>query len=188
MRVLALSGSLRADSFNTRLLRVASEEAPPGIEVTFWRELAAVPPYDQDLDVLRAPLTVEALRRSIVDADAPLIATPEYNGSVPGHLKTALDWASRPFPDNALRGKPVALISASPGARGAAGARADLRKVLGVIGANVLDDELGVPSVHQRFDVNGALPDGAVRNGIRDLLEQLETAASAHRVELSSAA
>src|SRR6266705_4835169 len=113
MRVLAVSGSLRRDSHNTKLLRAAEELAPAGFEFEFYEELASVPPYNEDRDGDEAPLGAAHLRARIAAADALLIATPEYNASVPGQLKNAIDWASRP-PDNPFKGKVVLLLSASP--------------------------------------------------------------------------
>ena len=109
MRVLGVSGSLRRDSYNTRLLRAAAELLPEGVELELWDGLRAVPPYDQDDDVDPAPAAVAAIRAAIAGADAVLFATPEYNSSVPGALKNALDWASRPIATNVLRNKPVAV-------------------------------------------------------------------------------
>ena len=173
MNILAIAGSLRSDSYNRRLLEAAAAEAPSGVEIQVWDGLALVPPYSEDLDVHPAPPAVTELRRSIAEADAVLIATPEYNGSIPGQLKNALDWASRPFPANPLRGKPAAVVSASPSPYGAVWARKELRKVLGVIGARVIDAECAVASVHQCFDAEGRLHDEPVRARLRDLLAQL---------------
>jgi len=106
---------------------------------------------------------VWALRGAISTADAVLIATPEYNGSVPGQPKNALDWASRPFPDNALRGKPVAVVGASTGLFGAVWAQAELRKVLTTIGARVAEEELPVGQTHDAFTADGALADSGLR-------------------------
>ena len=114
MRLLAISGSLRRRSYNSALLAVAAASCTPAAEFVVWRGLADIRPYNEDLE--ETPPPVAELRRQIARADAVLIATPEYNGSIPGALKNALDWASRPFPDNCLRGKPVAVIGASTGA------------------------------------------------------------------------
>ena len=108
-----------------------------------------------------------------------LIATPEYNHSIPGQLKNALDWASRPFPDNAVRDKPVAVVGASTGLFGAVWAQAELRKVLGAAGAHVIDEELPVPSAHEAFDADGSLRDPSLRAALADLLEELLHAAGA---------
>ena len=130
MRVLGIAGSLRKDSWNRKLLLAAAELLPEDVELELWDGLKAVPPYDEDDDGLPAPPSVAKLRAAIAGADAVLVATPEYNSSVPGQLKNALDWASRPFATNVLRFKPVAVVGASTGAFGAVWAQAELRKVL----------------------------------------------------------
>ena len=145
MRILGISGSLRKDSHNTALLRAAAELLPPGVELELFDGLRAVPPYDADEDVpeLHAP-GVLALKDAIARADAVLISTPEYNHSIPGVLKNALDWASRPAGHSALNGTPAAVIGASTGMFGAVWAQAETRKVLGALGGRVLEDELPV--------------------------------------------
>ena len=142
MRILAISGSLRAASYNTGLLRALAEEAPEGVEVVIWQGLKDIPPYDADDDDVPGPVTVDAFRELLRESDAVFFATPEYNSSVPGALKNALDWASRPLATNAFRNKPVAVVGASAGAFGAVWAAAELRKVLGAMGARVTDAEL----------------------------------------------
>jgi chromate reductase len=179
MRILAISGSLRSGSYNTGLLRAAQELAPGWIEVELYEGLAQLPPYDQDVQDSEPPSSVHELRGRIAAADAVLIATPEYNGSIPGVLKNAIDWASRPFPDNSLRGKPVAVISASTGGYGAIWAQADLRRVLGVAGARVLDGELAVPRAQERFDEDGRLADEMLRDRLAGVVERLAQEASA---------
>ena len=136
MKVLGISGSLRSGSYNTQLLRAAEELLPAEVEFVVYDGLKDVPPFDEDDDFEPAPAAVTALRRAIGEADAVLIATPEYNSSVPGVLKNALDWVSRPIATNTLRNKPVAVVGASTGAFGAVWAQAELRKVLAAIGAN----------------------------------------------------
>ncbi|MER3408889.1 MAG: hypothetical protein C4306_02030, partial [Thermoleophilia bacterium] len=131
MRILGISGSLRRGSYNSLLLRAASEMLPPSVELQAWDGLKAVPPFDEDDEAGPAPAAVASLRGAIAASDAVLIATPEYNGSIPGQLKNALDWASRPFDATPLRNTPVAVVGASTGAFGAAWAQADLRCVLG---------------------------------------------------------
>ena len=173
MKVLAISGSLRAGSHNTSLLRAAEALAPAGIDVERWDGLRAVPPYDADDDVQPAPEAVQDLRDAIAAADAVLIATPEYNHSIPGALKNALDWASRPHATNALRSKPVAVIGSSVGAFGAVWAQAELRKVLGAIGARVVDAELVVPVAHEVFGEDGFLVDDEIAEGLRGVLNAL---------------
>jgi chromate reductase, NAD(P)H dehydrogenase (quinone) len=179
MRILGISGSLRRDSHNRRLLLEAAEVFPSGTELELFGGLKAVPPYDEDDD--REDEThpaVTELRDAIARADAVLIATPEYNASVPGQLKNAIDWASRPFPDNVLRGKPVAVIGASTGMFGAVWAQAELRKSLGAAGARVIDREFPVPSVHQgALDEPGRLADPELRSELEKILAELVDAA-----------
>jgi chromate reductase, NAD(P)H dehydrogenase (quinone) len=158
VRVLAISGSLRDDSRNRRLLETAAEMAQAGVHVELWDGLKQVPPFDED-DEHDPALPVRRLRAAFAAADGVLIATPEYNGSLPGQLKNALDWASRPYDSNVLRGKPVAIVGASPGSGGAAGAVADARRVLATIGARVLDREVAVALVHDSFDEEDRLVD-----------------------------
>ena len=136
MKVLGLSGSLRRDAHNTRLLRAAAALLPPGAELVEFDRLREIPPLDMDeLDAGYVPESVSDLKAAIAEADAVLVATPEYNHSIPGQLKNALDWASRPLATNVLRNKPVAVVGASTGAFGAVWAQAELRKVLGISGS-----------------------------------------------------
>jgi chromate reductase len=144
MRVLGISGSLRRDSHNSALLRVAAERLPAGAELAFYEGLSEIPPYDEDVERDAPPEAVRELREAIAEADAVLIATPEYNHSIPGQLKNALDWASRPAGQSALNGKPAVTIGASTGMFGAVWAQAELRKVLGAMGGRVLEAELPV--------------------------------------------
>jgi len=143
MKVLGISGSLRQGSYNSRLLRAAAELLPPGAELREFTALRDVPPFDEDAEHSPPPAVV-ALKDAIADADAVLIATPEYNHSIPGVLKNALDWVSRPMAENPMRGKPALVIGASTGMFGAVWAQAETRKVLGALGARVLDEELPV--------------------------------------------
>ena len=119
MRLLAISGSLRADSHNSRLLRIAAEEAPVGVEIDIYEGLADIPPYDADLDTIPGPAPVRELRELIAEADGLIFATPEYNASIPGVLKNAIDWASRPRATTPLAGKPAAVMGATTGQFGA---------------------------------------------------------------------
>ncbi len=173
MRILAVSGSLRAGSYNTNLLRAAAEAAPDGVEVELFEPsaIADLPLYDQDLDGGDVPESVRRLREVWDAADAILFATPEYNGSVPGGLKNAIDWASRPRLEAALTNKTVAIVSSSTGQFGGMWAQADLRKILGIAGARVVGDELPVTRVQQRFDHEGRLTDGELFERLRLLLE-----------------
>lgn len=167
MKVLGISGSLRGSSYNTNLLRAAAELLPHEVELVLWDGLKAIPPYDEDDDVDPAPAPVAAFRAAIAGADAVLFATPEYNASIPGVLKNALDWVSRPLRSNPLRNKPVAVIGASTGAFGAVWSQAELRKVLGAIGARVLEGDVAVGHAPTRFDERGRLTD-------EQLIAQLE--------------
>ncbi len=180
MKLLAISGSLRGGSHNTRLLRVAARLAPPHAEVELFEGLKAVPPYDPDDDVDPTPEPAHRLRQAIADADGILIATPEYNSSLPGQLKNALDWASRPFPDNVLRNKPVVVIGASTGAFGAVWAQAEARKVLAATGARVIDVELPVGGAEAAFD-GDRLADQELHRRLMEILERLIEAAAEHR-------
>lgn len=177
MRTLAISGSLRRDSHNTLLLRAAAELAGPDHEVVFWNGLGDVPPYDEDIDVEPAPPAVAELRAAVAQADAVLISTPEYNSSIPGALKNALDWASRPFATSSFRNKPVAVIGASVGMFGAVWAQAELRKVLGAMGARVADVEVAVGHAGERFDGDGRLVDDGIRDQLDEALATLAATA-----------
>src|SRR3954447_2551150 len=172
MKILAIAGSVRRDSWNRSLLETAAGLVPDGVELELWSRLKDVPPYDEEDDVEPAPAAVADLRDAIAGADAVLIATPEYNSSIPGVLKNALDWASRPLAKNPLRNKPVAVIGASTGAFGAVWAQAELRKVLAAIGARVQEGDLAVGHVHNRF-VDGELADGETVAQLREVVEGL---------------
>jgi chromate reductase len=178
MKVLAISGSLRRDSYNTKLLRTAEELLPPDIELELYEGLKQVPPYDEDDDARPAPAVV-ALREAVADADAILISTPEYNASIPGQLKNALDWVSRPIATNTLRNKPVAVVGASTGQFGALWAQQDLKRILGIAGARVVGTEIPVARAHERFDNEGRLLDGEVFEQLRLHLTTLASEAVA---------
>jgi len=144
MRVLGISGSLRRGSYNHALLREAAERLPAGAELVEFDRLGEIPPYDADVEAEGIPEPVEALRQAMLEADAVVVATPEYNHSIPGVLKNALDWASRPAGQSALTGKPAAVVGASTGMFGAVWAQAETRKVLGALGGRVVERELPV--------------------------------------------
>jgi chromate reductase, NAD(P)H dehydrogenase (quinone) len=152
MKVLAVSGSLRADSYNTRLLEEAAAAAPAGVELELLDPsvIAALPLYDQDLEG-DVPVSVRRLRDAWAGADAILFATPEYNGSVPGGLKNAIDWASRPKLDAALTNQTVTVVGASTGQFGAIWAQNDLRRILGIAGARVVGEGLPVARAQEGF-------------------------------------
>jgi chromate reductase, NAD(P)H dehydrogenase (quinone) len=177
-RILGISGSLRRDSHNTSLLRAAAEAAGPDIEFELYDGLKQIPPYDEDDDVDPRPESVARLNEAIAAADAVFFSTPEYNSSIPGQLKNAIDWVSRPVATNALRNKPVAVVGASTGGFGAVWAQAELRKVLAAVGARVLDLELPVPHAHTRFE-DGGLTDDEIRTRLEEAIEALADVARA---------
>jgi chromate reductase, NAD(P)H dehydrogenase (quinone) len=183
MKILGISGSLRRGSHNTALLRAAASALPSGVELEVYEGLADLPHYDADLDVDPAPEAVARLREAIAEADGVLISTPEFNGSIPGALKNALDWASRPFPDSALKGKPVAVVGASTGLFGAAWAQAEVRKVLGIIGADTLSDELPVGQAHNAFGDDGRLLEPDLRNALSELVNVLASRMGAQEAQ-----
>ncbi|MEA2482485.1 MAG: hypothetical protein QOC55_432 [Thermoleophilaceae bacterium] len=192
MRVLGISGSLRRDSHNTALLRHAGElfEAE-GAEFEIYDGLRDIPAYDQDDDVEDGPEAVARLRAAVAEADVVFFSTPEYNYSIPGALKNAIDWVSRPLATNPLRNKPVAVIGASTGIFGAVWAQAELRKVLGATGARVVEGEVPVGHAQDRFDEKGRLNDPnleeQVREVVRNLLAEVqaaETRAEAEQVAI----
>ena len=180
MRLLAISGSLRGESHNTKLLRAAAQTLPSGVEFQLLdpEVLRAIPAYDEDHEQsgFPAPLAVVQLKTAIASADAVLFATPEYNGSIPGTLKNALDWVSRPFATSPLKAKPVAVIGASTGLFGAVWAQAELRKVLQTIGADVLDRELPVGQAEEHFDADGLLAEIALHAALAEHVAELVTA------------
>ena len=169
MRILAVSGSLREGSFNTSLLQAALEAAPEGVELELWSGLGELPLYDEDLEETDddVPESVRRLREDWAKADAILFATPEYNGSIPGGLKNAIDWASRPRLEAVLRNKPVAVVGASTGQFGALWAQQDLKRILGIAGARVVGTEIPVGRAEERFDAEGRLLDGEVFEQLR---------------------
>jgi chromate reductase len=173
MKILGISGSLRDDSYNTKLLRAAAELAPDGVELELWNGLKAVPPFDEDDEGDQAPAGVTELYDAIAGADAILFATPEYNSSIPGQLKNAIDWASRPKATAPIRNEPAAVIGASTSMFGAVWAQAELRKVLASAGARVVEGELPVPASHTRFDENGRLVDEEIRERLAEIVHTL---------------
>jgi chromate reductase len=177
MRILGISGSLRRGSHNRKLLRAAAAALPPAADLIEWDGLADLPAFDEDREKTPAE-PVRAFLDLIASADALLIATPEYNASLPGALKNALDWASRPLPSSVLRCKPSAVIGASTGLFGAVWAQAELRKVLTASGAHVLDAELPVGTAAGAFEADGSLADPKLSAGLRQLLSDLVHAGS----------
>jgi chromate reductase len=173
MRILGISGSLRSGSHNARLLAAAAGLLPAGVEYVRFDGLKAVPPFDEDDESEPPDPAVAHLREQIVAADGLLIATPEYNSSIPGQLKNAIDWASRPFDTAALRNKNAAVIGASTSMFGALWAQAETRKALGAAGARVIDRELPLPYAHESFDENGRLLDRELEATLEQIVGEL---------------
>jgi len=172
LRVLGIVASLRQDSYNDRLMKAAGRRLPGGVRMTVYDGLKHVPPFDED-DELRPAPAVEELRRQIAAADAVLISTPEYNDSLPGQLKNALDWASRPYATNVLRDKPVAVIGASPSRGGTAHANADARRVLARIGARVIEPTVLVAGAHEQLRSDNGLVSEPLGRGLATVLSAL---------------
>ncbi len=170
MRVLGISGSLRRDSYNRKLLRAAEALLPPFVELEVWDELKAVPPFDEDDELGPEPEAVASLREAVAEADALLIATPEYNASIPGQLKNAIDWVSRPFASTPLRNTPALVVGASTGAFGAVWSQAELRKVLATAGARVVEADVAVGHAQEKFDEAGRLADEELREQLAEAL------------------
>jgi chromate reductase len=173
LRVVALNGSLRRRSHNRRLLHAARRLVPVDCEFEIWSKLAELPPYNEDVDGHEPPRPVRLLRAELARADAVLIATPEYNASIPGALKNAIDWASRPYPNSALTKKPAAVVGASTGLFGAVWAQAELRKVLRTVGANVVERELAVASADDAFREDGSLRDERLAAALAEIVGEL---------------
>jgi chromate reductase len=182
MNVLGISGSLREGSHNRALLAAAAAELPAGVGFREWRGLETLPAYSEDREAQCTPESVSELRRSIAFSDAVLLSTPEYNHSVPGALKNALDWVSRPYERNPLRGKPAAVIGASTGVFGAVWAQAELRRILKAVGADVVETGLPLAGAATAFTANGRLKDAAaaatLRSVMRELVQRRESAAA----------
>jgi chromate reductase, NAD(P)H dehydrogenase (quinone) len=184
LRILAIPGSLRAGSWNAALLRLARERAPEGVDVQIWDGLGTIPPFSEDHEIL-APLPVEELRQAIAEADALLVATPEYNGGAPGQLKNAIDWASRPYGLAAVVGKPAGVISASTGSFGGRWAQEDIRKALRLSGAAVIGEGLAVGKAAERLAETG-VADDEINAGIDDVLAQLVAKVAEMQSELET--
>ena len=172
VQILGFAGSLRKGSFNKSILATVKEVAPDDAIIEIF-DLEGIPPFNQDLE--NEPLEkVKTFKKKIRDADAILIATPEYNYSIPGVLKNAIDWASRPFGDNAFDGKPVAVMGASPGILGTARAQYHLRQTFIFLNMLPLNrPEVMVPTANEKIDGNGKVTDEKTRRKIRELVEAL---------------
>jgi chromate reductase len=177
MQILGIAGSLREGSYNRQLLQLAGENLPDGVDFAVWEGLAELPAYNEDEEG-GGVLPVASFRSVVADADAVLVSTPEYNGSIPGALKNALDWGSRPRDTAVFRGKPVAVISASPGSFGGIWAVAETKKILGLMGSRVVDAELSLPKANERL----VEPDAELLDQLRAVGDLLVTEASARQV------
>ncbi len=172
MDILVLVGSLRADSWTRQVTEVVEGLLPEGVTSSAYAGLRDLPHYDQDLDGDDVSEAVRSFRAAVEAADALVVATPEYNGSIPGVLKNAIDWASRPRGASALGGKPAAVVSVSPSPRGAQWAREDLVKVLGVAGARPLETSVGIATVHEVL-TDGRLVDADLERALAELVGEL---------------
>ena len=172
IKVLVLLGSLRAASINRQLAELAAESAPDGVAVTIYEGLGELPFYNEDLETDAAPAAVAALRAAAAAADAALVVTPEYNGSLPGVLKNAIDWLSRPFGNGALKDKPLAVIGAALGRYGGVWAHDETRKSFGIAGPRVVDSiKLSLQTT--TFDGRHPRESAEVAAAVRDLVGKL---------------
>jgi chromate reductase, NAD(P)H dehydrogenase (quinone) len=172
VRILGITGSLRRGSYNRRLLRAAANTLPPEVAFEEYERLADLPHFNEDREFF-LPEPVVHFKQAVRDVDAVLISTPEYNHSIPGVLKNALDWASRPYETNPFREKPALVIGSSTGMFGAVWAQAETRKVLNALGAHVLEDELPVGFADDAFDVDGTLRDPELSSRLEQVVEGL---------------
>jgi chromate reductase len=172
IRILGFAGSLRKDSYNRALLRVTARLVPKeAVPETF--DLEGIPPFNEDLET-QMPQRVKEFKAKITAADAILIVTPEYNYSIPGVLKNAIDWASRPYPDNSFDGKPVAVMGASTGMLGTARAQYHLRQSFVFLNMYPINSpEIFVAYAEEKFDENGELKDAKTKKKIAQMLENL---------------
>jgi chromate reductase, NAD(P)H dehydrogenase (quinone) len=172
VRILGIAGSLRRQSYNRALLRAATQIAPEGATIDIF-EIDGIPPFSAD-DEQDPPEKVVELKRRIRESDAVLFVTPEYNYSIPGVLKNVIDWASRPYGDNAWSGKPAAIMGASPGRIGTARAQYHLRQVMVFLNMYPLNQpEVMVGAANERFDAEGNLTDEETREYVSLLLQSL---------------
>lgn len=173
LKILAVPGSVRANSFNRALLVAAKNIDPSEFEIEIYEGLAELPIFSQDLEGENIPAQASELDRALRNADAVLIATPEYNGAIPGGLKNLLDWGSRPVGKGAFQGRPTAIIGTSPSPYGAARSVEMTAQILGALGATVLERKLTVGGAMDRFDSNGTLSDEMVKRSLEDVLTGL---------------
>jgi NAD(P)H-dependent FMN reductase len=172
IKVLVLVGSLRKESINRQLAELAVETAPDGVRLEPFDRLGELPFYNEDIDTEDVAEPVVALRQAAADADAALVVTPEYNGSIPGVLKNAIDWLSRPFGNSALKGKPTAVIGAAHGKFGGVWAHDETRKSFGIAGPRVVEDlKLSIPS--PALDGKHPRENAEVAGQLRDIVGKL---------------
>ena len=172
--VCGIAGSLRRGSYNRALLRAAQELVPDGMEIRIFDRMAEIPLFNEDVESEGDPEPVQALKRAIGESDALLVATPEYNHGVPGVLKNAIDWASRPPRGSVLAGKPAAMLGASPGITGTARAQSQLRQAFVFTNTPaLLQPEILVYRARETFDDEGRLTDEKTREFIGKLLRAL---------------
>jgi len=174
MKVLAIHGSLRKDSFSSRLAAATVDLAPEGVEVVLYDGLDSIPGFNQDLEPDSIPAGVEDLREQLESSDAVLIVTPEYNASAPGALKNAIDWGSRPHGDSALAGLPAAIISASPMPFGAIWANQQIRKAFTITGTPTVEREVAIGKIDEKLAEDGSISDQTAREQVTTLLAELE--------------
>jgi chromate reductase len=171
IKVLGIAGSLRRDSYNKALLRAAQQLAPAEMTIDTYEDLGSIPPYNGDVESEAFPEVVNEFKQRIRAADGILIVTPEYNYGLPGVLKNAIDWASRPYGDSAWEGKPLAIMGASPGQGGTVRAQLQLRHAAVFLNMFPINrPEVLVAGANNKFDTNLNLTDEAARNFIRDEL------------------
>jgi NAD(P)H-dependent FMN reductase len=177
--VLVLVGSLRADSINRKLAEAAIHHAPEGFDVSVYEGIVDLPFYNEDIDGDTPPAAAVAFRQALADADAALLITPEYNGTIPAVLKNALDWASRPFGASPISGKPLAVIGSAFGQYGGVWAHDDARKAAGIAGAKVLEDvKVAIPQSVVRFAETHPREDAEVTQLVQGALTALAEAAA----------
>ncbi|MCZ8380497.1 NAD(P)H-dependent oxidoreductase [Mycobacterium sp. CPCC 205372] len=172
IKVIVLVGSLRAASINRQIAELAVEAAPQGVTLELFDRLGELPFYNEDIDNDDVAEPVVALRRAAAEADAALVVTPEYNGSIPGVLKNAIDWLSRPFGDSALKGKPLAVVGAALGQYGGVWAHDETRKSFGIAGPRVVEDlKLSIPA--KSLDGRHPRENAEVAANLRDIVGKL---------------
>jgi len=184
IEIAAIAGSLRSASWARLLLRATMNHRPANVSLTVWEGLGAVPLFNEDAED-PVPGGVTEMRQLIESSDALLIATPEYNQAIPGVLKNALDWASRPYGRSVLTDKPVAVVGTSPLPSGAVSALGNVRDVLSILRAEVVGSDLAVGQVHTRINAEGEISDPDLAARITELLVKLTDSARAGRPEIS---